>query len=213
MSVESLAALLARRLNEAGRAGDDSVSVAELHRTLLPYHVCRGSLGYATKAEYDLEMLELLSSDRYLLPAEGELRAAVSDERASAEPGLGFLKNFAAAKLEIRSELEDALDVGWQEHLPASYSESAVEASSEPELALGIAAAETGATSTERGRVDAVCWKCRRELPSRPDLRFCVFCGADQERPCCAACGEELDAGWAFCPTCGKGVSAGTAKP
>ena len=106
MSVEALAALLARRLDEAGRAGDLSVSVAELHRTLLPYHICRGSVGYATKAEYDLEMLELLSGDRYLVPAENELRAAVSDEAASPEPGLGFLKNFAAAQLEIRSPLD-----------------------------------------------------------------------------------------------------------
>ncbi|MCK5411922.1 MAG: hypothetical protein KAJ67_07495, partial [Gemmatimonadetes bacterium] len=105
MSVETLAALLARRLDEAGRAGDASVSVAELHRTLLPYHICRGSVGYATKAEYDIEMLELLTSERYLLSAETELRSAVRDEAASPEPGLGFLKNFSAAQLEIQSDL------------------------------------------------------------------------------------------------------------
>lgn len=207
MSVEALAALLARRLDEAGRAGDLSVSVAELHRTLLPYHICRGSVGYATKAEYDVEMLELLSSGRYLVPAENELRSAVSDEAASPEPGLGFLKNFAAAQLEIQSDLP-----------PGTTSDSAsVTETTAPEsdakAAPDRAAAETSETEVEDPSGLPACWKCSRELPARPDLRFCVFCGADQDRPCCRACGEELETGWAFCPRCGKGVSAATASP
>ena len=195
MSVEALAALLARRLDEAGRAGDLSVSVAELHRTLLPYHICRGSVGYATKAEYDLEMLELLSGDRYLVPAENELRAAVSDEAASPEPGLGFLKNFAAAQLEIRSPLDPGVS-------------SALAAGSEAQAFLDVSPADASETEEEDSSGRAACWKCSRQLPARPDLRFCVFCGADQDRPCCRACGEELETGWAFCPRCGKGVSA-----
>ena len=87
MNAERLAGLLARRMGEAGRAGEGVVSVAELHRTLLPYHICRSALGYATKAEYDLELLELLAGERYLVPTESELRSAVRDERASPEPG------------------------------------------------------------------------------------------------------------------------------
>jgi hypothetical protein len=202
MSLEALAALLARRLDEAGRAGDASVSVAELHRTLLPYHICRGSVGYATKAEYDIEMLELLSSDRYLFPVENELRSAVREEAASPEPGLGFLKNFAAAQLEIQSDLSTVVD--------ASASELAgktPERSSESATLSDLPAAEPAGTPDEDLRADAACWKCSRQLPPRPDLRFCVFCGADQDRPCCPACGEEMNAGWAFCPRCGKGVS------
>lgn len=188
MSVEALAALLARRLDEAGRAEDASVSVAELHRTLLPYHICRGSLGYATKAEYDVEMLELLSSERYLLPVESELRSAVSGEQASPEPGLGFLKNFAAAQLDIQPDLSAAFD---------SAATGAAASEAEPVGTLG-----------EPGSAPSACWKCSRELPPRPDLRFCVFCGADQDRPCCPACGEEIAAAWSFCPRCGKGVRA-----
>ena len=205
MSVETLAALLARRLDEAGRAGDASVSVAELHRTLLPYHICRGSVGYATKAEYDIEMLEMLSSDRYLLPAENELRAAVRDEAASPEPGLGFLKNFAAAQLEIQSDLSTVFDAS----ASALAGETPERSASEPATLPDLPAAEPPAGTPDQDlRADAACWKCSRELPPRPDLRFCVFCGADQDRPCCRACGEEMDVGWAFCPRCGKGISA-----
>ncbi len=203
MSVEALAALLARRLDEAGRAGDASISVAELHRTLLPYHICRSSVGYATKAEYDIEMLQLLSADRYLLPKENELRSAVRNEADSPEPGLGFLKNFSAAQLEIQSDLSTVFDV--------PESESADETpggAAETSTFSGLPAADPADTPDEGLPADAACWKCSRELPPRPDLRFCVFCGADQDRPCCPACGEEMNAGWAFCPRCGKGVSA-----
>ncbi len=204
MSVETLAALLARRLDEAGRAGDASVSVAELHRTLLPYHICRGSVGYATKAEYDIEMLELLTSERYLLSAENELRSAVRDEAASPEPGLGFLKNFAAAQLEIQSDLSTVFDA------PASAlaGEAPESSAFEPATLSDLPIAGPAGTPDEDLPAHAACWKCNRELPPRPDLRFCVFCGADQDRPCCQACGEEMTAEWAFCPRCGKGVAA-----
>jgi len=204
MSVEALAALLARRLDEAGRAEDASVSVAELHRTLLPYHMCRGSVGYATKAEYDIEMLELLSSDRYLVPAESELHSAVSDEAASAEPGLGFLKNFSAAQLDIQSDLSTLFDASTST-LAGGTPERAP---SESAMLSDLPVAEPAGTPGEDLRAGAACWKCSRELPPRPDLRFCVFCGADQDRPCCPACGEEMNAGWVFCPRCGKGISA-----
>jgi hypothetical protein len=205
MSVEALAALLARRLDEADRAGDASISVAELHRTLLPYHICRGSVGYATKAEYDIEMLELLSSDRYLFPAENELRSAVRDETASPEPGLGFLKNFSAAQLEIRSDLSTVLDTS-----PSTLTVETPErgSTSEPAMPSEPPAAEATGAPDKDLRARGACWKCSRELPPRPGLRFCVFCGVDQDRPCCLACGEEMTAGWAFCPKCGKGVSA-----
>ena len=204
MSVEALAALLARRLDEAGRAGDTSVSVAELHRTLLPYHICRGSVGYATKAEYDIEMLELLSSGRYLLPAESELGSAVTEEAASPEPGLGFLKNFAAAQLEIQSDLSSGIDASAS---VLALETSEPQTSSEADGPSDMPAAEPADELKHDPQARSACWKCSRPLPPRPDLRFCVFCGADQDRPCCSACGEELEVGWAFCPRCGRGVS------
>ncbi len=195
MSVEALADLLARRLEEAGRSADPVVSVAELHRTLLPYHICRGSLGYASKAEYDLELLELLGSERYLLPAETELRAAVREERGSAEPGLGFLKNFAAAQVQIQSGLSVQQPVA-DEAGPAPRARRA-EAGPPPASSPRV---EPSAGPGEGGQ----CWRCGRGLPQRSGLRFCVFCGSDQRQPLCLGCDEELEPGWAYCPRCGK---------
>lgn len=202
MSVSALAELLARRLDEAGRSGDAVVSVAELHRTLLPYHVCRGSLGYATKAEYDLELLELLADESCLVPAEREFRAAVRDERSSPEPGLGFLKNFAAAQLRIQP--------GLSQRGPDSRSAEGVPPRSAPaaDSLEAIDAAPAVAVAREVRSPAGSCWRCGRELPGRPDLRYCVFCGSDQQRPACLACDEELEGGWAFCPRCGTERSA-----
>ncbi len=180
MSAELLAGLLARRMVEAGRAEEGVVSVAELHRTLLPYHVCRSALGYATKAEYDLELLELLASERYLVPTESQLRSAVRDERASPEPGLGFLKNFAAAQLRIQVA-EDLDTAGVAEPAP-----------------------DAAASLETPGR----CWRCDLELPDRPGLRYCVFCGSDQLRPRCRPCDEQLEPEWRYCPACGSLQSA-----
>lgn len=222
MSVDALAGLLARRLEEVGRVDDEVVSVAELHRTLLPYHICRNTLGYATKAEYDVELLELLAAEQFLFPAENELRSAVSVERTSPEPGLGFLKNFAAAQLRIQPTL-----VG------EAASEPTDSSASSPSAAAKISAGAARPRSTEgrpappaavadppaeperaAGEVAlASCWKCQRTLPDRSGLRYCVYCGSDQQRPCCLACDEELDGDWRFCPRCGaeRSGSAGSA--
>ena len=193
MNAERLAGLLARRLSEAGRAGEGVVSVAELHRTLLPYHICRSALGYATKAEYDLELLDLLAGERYLVPTESDLRSAVRDERASPEPGLGFLKSFAAAQLRI--QVGDDLNAA---AAPAPAGETSHrEVSVTPGEAPGP---DAGASLETPGR----CWRCDLELPDRAGLRYCVFCGSDQLRPRCRQCDEQLEPEWRYCAACGS---------
>jgi len=198
-------------MSEAGRAGEGVVSVAELHRTLLPYHVCRSALGYATKAEYDLELLELLAGERYLVPTESDLRSAVRDERASPEPGLGFLKNFAAAQLRI--QVADDLNAaagpapaGEKSHPEVSAAPGEVSvASDEVSVAPGEAPGpDAGASLGTPGR----CWRCDLELPDRAGLRYCVFCGSDQLRPQCRQCDEQLEPEWRYCAACGSRQSA-----
>lgn len=103
MRTKGLPDLLAKRLFEESMSPNVPVSVAELHKRLLPYHVCRSELGLATKAEYDLAMLELLRDERYTKVDEVALRKAVSEELASPEPGLAFLQRFAASEIRLRA--------------------------------------------------------------------------------------------------------------
>ena len=50
------------------------------------------------------------------------------------------------------------------------------------------------------------CPWCRAELPARPKLNFCPFCGTDVHVVPCPGCGEELDPEWRFCIACGTEV-------
>lgn len=98
-----LADLLLRRLDESGRGEEATVTVAELHRTLIPYARCRDALGFATKAEYDVALLRLLRDRDVVRVGEGDLAEAVDKEWESPEPGLRFLEGFAASPVEIRA--------------------------------------------------------------------------------------------------------------
>lgn len=93
--------LLQRRMARENLGAGQAVTVAELHRQLLPYHACRDELRFATKAEYDVEMLGLLADRRWITVAEPALAEAISKEVEQAEPGLGFLRRFAASEVTI----------------------------------------------------------------------------------------------------------------
>lgn len=143
-TVGLLARLLLRRLREREAAPEAGLTVGELHRELLPYPRCREAAGLASKAEYDLAMLELLAEPALLSAEDPELVEAVEEERASMEPELGLLEAFSEVTLR-------------------------------PGPALEVRAATSG-----------------------PDTE------ADQRSPRCGDCGEPLEAGWRYCPSCGR---------
>ena len=47
------------------------------------------------------------------------------------------------------------------------------------------------------------CPSCGGALPKRETVNFCPFCGTDLTVVACSGCGDELEAGWRFCPACG----------
>lgn len=103
---EDMRGLLLRRLAEEGMAQEIPISVAELHRRLLPYPLCRDRLGFAGKAEYDIGFLQLLADRESLHVAEGALVEAVRRELGSPEPGLALLQRFAASEIRVRPRRE-----------------------------------------------------------------------------------------------------------
>lgn len=244
---ETIAELVARRLSDSGQKLEGPVSVSEFHRVLLPYGSCRDALGFASKGEYDVALLRLLA-DVEFVEVDRELAKAVERELATPEPGLAFLKNFAAAELRLRplaedtrthadepaeldaepaaepapaSPIEEAADAMTNRHLRLEPSEfiagSGVEAPDAVSPVAGVV--EMAIPEGELRAVDAPvdpgfeaaggapCRACDEPLPEREDLRFCPYCGADQREPACQACGETLNAGWAFCPRCGTAVA------
>lgn len=211
MSGERLAGLLARRYREEGIAADAAVSVAELRRQLLPYPYCREQLELASKAEYDLAMLEMLGDADLVDLDDPELEDAVEREADAPEPGLGFLEDFAAAYLRPgptlaeRVAADEAPDTGRPADIGPAGGERPVRlvdengdgaptegaAGDDDDMPVGASAGES-------------CRACGGDLPSREDLRFCPWCGADQDARICQGCGAELDDSWKYCPECGE---------
>jgi predicted RNA-binding Zn-ribbon protein involved in translation (DUF1610 family) len=220
---DGLRELLTDRLAEEDMAPEIPISVAELHRRLLPYALCRQRLGFASKAEYDIGFLRLLVDDESLHVPEVALLKAARDELESPEPGLALLQRFAASEVRLRArpsgstrkspetgppiaELETGRSRG--DHLPG-LDDPLLVPQDESADALGrVATVETTASDApvrkKESGSSAHCRSCDASLPNRSGLRFCPQCGADQEHWPCPACGEEVERGWSYCALCGK---------
>lgn len=185
---DGLFTLLRRRMADELLGPGDPVGVAELHKRLLPYHTCRDSLGYATKAEYDVALLRLLADERCVAVSEPALREAVRAEIRQPEPGLAFLHRFAASEIRVK----DA---------PAPAEAETGYAVDAPDVA-GIAGRATKPSEASEAAGD--CRRCAAPLPPFEGVRFCPACGADQVAPTCAECGAEIVEGWRYCAFCGK---------
>jgi hypothetical protein len=204
-----LAGLLTARLAEEGRAPDAPVTVASLTKTLLPYRRCREALGVASKGEYDVALLRFMR-DGDVLALDPELAEAVDGELANPEPGLAFLRNFAAAKIavHIRHDVSARAPVERDAEAPDDLDELLGETSAQANEGSGEVpdepAAEAERTMSPTTSDDvARCRQCEEELPRDREVLFCPFCGHDQSVVLCGQCGEALSAGWRFCPRCG----------
>ncbi len=222
-----LARVLARRLRDRDGSADGPMTVAELRRELLPYPRCREPAGLASKAEYDLAVLDLLAAPAILRVEDPELADAVEEERGAAEPGLGFLEDFAASTLRPGPALTGAASreaappgeaAAAGEAAPAGDEASPPDRGSAPDPGDASPAADAGPSHgpgrpPEPGQgPDAVdrdaCRACGGEVPGRDGLRFCPWCGEDLTASRCGDCGEEMEPDWSFCPTCGTPAPA-----
>jgi predicted RNA-binding Zn-ribbon protein involved in translation (DUF1610 family) len=214
---DGLRGLLNQRLAEEGMPSEIPISVAELHRRLLPYALCRDRLGFASKGEYDMGFLRLLVDERSLDVPEVALREAAAKELGSPEPGLALLQRFAASEVRLRTgaagtgppiaTLETGRShgdflPGLDDPLLVPQDESA-DALGRPPEDVERSARHGGGSRVGRAS-DTPCRSCHQALPERPDVRFCPHCGADQESWPCPACGEEVERGWSYCALCGK---------
>lgn len=203
--------LLARRLEEAEVSREDGLSVEDLHRQHLPYHVCRRELGLATKAEYDMLMLELIAESGYLSSDEPRLVTAVRKERTSPEPGLAFLRHFAASRLELLDALAQDMSETLQDPRLAGppparprAGTGSLSAKVRPAHPRRASAPGQSRPTPSARRAASACWSCAEPLPERRGLRYCPHCGVDQTYRPCRGCDAEMEHGWAYCPLCGE---------
>ncbi len=61
--------------------------------------------------------------------------------------------------------------------------------------------------------VHGKCPYCGGALPQEQPIMFCPHCGHNVTIRLCPACSAELEMGWRYCPTCGRGLDAEQSDP
>ena len=62
-------------------------------------------------------------------------------------------------------------------------------------------------SAAQRNSAAGTCRYCSGALPSGRSITYCPHCGQNLTIQHCPACSTELEIGWKFCTTCGRGVS------
>jgi len=163
--------LLRERMVRDDVGFDQPVTIAELHKRLLPYHACREVFQFASKAEYDLELLELLADEDRVEVSEQALIEAVLAESKQVEPGLGFLQGFAASEIRLKhadapQDVVAAVDERADKDGPGCRSCG----SSLPDIEGARYCPACG-----KDQVIPTCSACDAELGE--DWRYCALCG------------------------------------
>ena len=213
---------------------DSPVTIAEIYQDLVPYRQVRASLGIDLNADYEFALLQLLAGTGDLVRVEPEeARDELRREAAAPNPNLGIYRRFAGCdawvapldldaqydagtagapgRFELDEELEqwvgEAQDVPFEREPDPEWEPPAREPGPAPPRAAAQAPAPPlpAAHAAEDARdAPAECSSCAAALPAGRRVRYCPFCGADQERRVCGSCGEALEPGWRFCVACGS---------
>jgi hypothetical protein len=75
-----------------------------------------------------------------------------------------------------------------------------------PPAEPAAAAAPAALSSLMNSAVPEGCPFCGGTLPEGRNVIYCPHCGNNLSVSRCPACGSELEKGWKFCATCGRGV-------
>ncbi|HSG08096.1 MAG TPA: zinc ribbon domain-containing protein [Longimicrobiales bacterium] len=181
-------------------------TVAEIYQNLVPYSSHRDHIGVEMNGDYEDALLRLLAGEGgYVVLDSVPALRALRQELESPNPNTGLYREFAA--VDVR------LDPAW---LPRGGGVSSKVSPAPADDAIPVgdlaptvdapSAEEAGAAASRGGSDPDSCRWCRAELPKRPDLNFCPFCGTDVHVVPCPGCGKELEPEWRFCISCGTEV-------
>ncbi len=190
-------------------------TVAEIYQNLVPYGTHRDRIGVEMNGDYEDALLRLLAGEgEYVFLESAPALRALREELASSNPNTGLYREYAAVDVRLNPAF---LAVGQEPSFsptdrsePVSVEDLAPEPlrspSSPPARRAPAASALESAEPPAARPVPATCRWCRAELPARPNLNFCPFCGTDVHVVPCPECGGELDPEWRFCIYCGAEV-------
>jgi predicted RNA-binding Zn-ribbon protein involved in translation (DUF1610 family) len=211
-------------------------TVQELYETLIPYRHHRRELGIETNQDYEIAMTRLLSGERDYLLTDPSMRDKLKSEIESQNMDPGAFREFAASKVSLAPEglrrIRALTASGTEEAAseapgPASAGDSTVAPGgsgsdserpaplppinatfpvSSPTATEASKSAPAALSSMMNAPVPEGCRFCGGTLPEGRTVIYCPHCGNNLSISRCPACGSELEKGWKFCATCGRGV-------
>ena len=206
--------------------------VADLYQSLLPYRLHRRELGLETNSDYEMALLRLLSGERGYLVGDDEMQEALRRELTTPNPDPGAFRAYAMSHVSLAADAVRRLEQGAARSAapapspipsraaqpsgaPMSPRPTSPPAAAAPVIApmrspvsspshQSTMAAPTRSTTAEA--LGGRCIYCSGVLPQGRRLTFCPHCGQNLTVQHCPACNTELEVGWKFCTTCGRGV-------
>ncbi|HVD05321.1 MAG TPA: zinc ribbon domain-containing protein [Gemmatimonadaceae bacterium] len=206
--------------------------VADLYQSLLPYRLHRRELELETNSDYEMALLRLLSGERGYLVGDDEMQEALRRELTTPNPDPGAFRAYAMSHVSLAADAVRRLEQGTVRSAapaPSAVPSRAAQPSgapmsprptSPPAAAAPVIApmrspvsspshqsnmaAPTRSTTAEA--LGGRCRYCSGALPQGRRLTFCPHCGQNLTVQHCPACNTELEVGWKFCTTCGRGV-------
>ena len=190
-------------------------TVAEIYQNLVPYGTHRDRIGVEMNGDYEDALLRLLAGEGgYVFLESAPALRALREEMASSNPNTGLYREYAAVDVRLNPAFLAAgrgpSAAAADRSEPVSMEDLAPEQPRVPpsppaHRAPAVSAPRAADPAAEHPAPDTCRW-CRAELPTRPNLNFCPFCGTDVHVVPCPGCGEELDPEWRFCISCGTEV-------
>ena len=201
-------------------------TVQELYETLIPYRHHRRELGIETNQDYEIAVTRLLSGERDYLLADQSMRDKLQAELGSPHMDPGAFREFSESKVSLAPEalrriraLTASADptlaaaAAPADAAPAVNATFPIASPTQPVAAPVVPPAESAAAAAPAAlsslmnvAVPEGCPFCGGTLPEGRNVVYCPHCGNNLSVSRCPACGSELEKGWKFCATCGRGV-------
>lgn len=195
-ALDRLAALLERQL-VAG--GSRTCTVQALVQQHVPYRRWRDVLNLETAEDYEHLVLRLLSGERGYVEVPAPMRSRLADELLEVTPDISLYRAYLGEWVTLRVAPRVSLTVA-----PPATSRPIP-----PPLPLPDPDVPVPAPTIMAEELDGRCRYCGKGLPAGRALVFCPHCGQNLTVHRCPACSTELELGWKFCITCGRGLASG----
>jgi hypothetical protein len=184
---------------------------ADVYERLVPYRSNRSHLKVATHQDYEMTVLRLFAGERgYVRLEPDDVREAMQREVTETNPDPAYFRTFPDARAMVNGRAAERVLLADQAYAPPSSAaddddadDESVDYTGENPIPPVVIPFPTRRDAPEGNQ----CAYCGGMLPGSRKVNFCPHCGQPPSGELkCPACGSEVDVGWTYCISCGRGT-------